>query len=57
MLETELKELALGEGSIRAGIARREAFTEAPPSEKDWGQIFPLDKSSCFVNIDAWQDP
>ena len=32
MLETELKELALGEGSIRAGIARREAFSEAPPS-------------------------
>ena len=32
MLETELKELALKEGSIRAGIARREAFSEAPPS-------------------------
>ena len=32
MLETELKELALGEGSIQAGIARREAFSEAPPS-------------------------
>ena len=32
MLETELKELALEEGSIRAGIARREAFSEAPPS-------------------------
>ena len=32
MLETALKELALKEGSIRAGIARREAFTEAPPS-------------------------
>jgi len=26
MLETELKELAMKEGSIRAGIARREAF-------------------------------
>jgi epoxyqueuosine reductase QueG len=32
MLETELKELALKEGSIRAGIARRDAFSEAPPS-------------------------
>ena len=32
MLETELKELALREGSIRAGIARKEAFSEAPPS-------------------------
>ena len=32
MLETELKELALKEGSIRTGIARREAFSEAPPS-------------------------
>lgn len=32
MLETELKELVLREGSIRAGIARREAFSEAPPS-------------------------
>lgn len=32
MLETELKELALKEGAIRAGIARKEAFSEAPPS-------------------------
>ncbi|MFH1479652.1 MAG: hypothetical protein ABIG67_00145 [Pseudomonadota bacterium] len=32
MLETELKELALREGSIRVGISRREAFSEAPPS-------------------------
>jgi epoxyqueuosine reductase QueG len=32
MLETELKELARGKGSVRAGIARREAFWEAPPS-------------------------
>ena len=32
MLETELKELALKEGSIRAGIACREAFSESPPS-------------------------
>ena len=32
MLEKELKELALGEGCIRAGIALREAFSEAPPS-------------------------
>jgi epoxyqueuosine reductase QueG len=32
MLESELKELALKEGSIRVGIARREAFSEAPPS-------------------------
>ena len=32
MLESELKELAVKEGSIRAGIGRREAFAEAPPS-------------------------
>jgi len=32
MLETELKELARREGSILAGISRREAFSEAPPS-------------------------
>ena len=32
MLENELKELALKEGSIRVGIARREVFSEAPPS-------------------------
>jgi epoxyqueuosine reductase QueG len=32
MLEAELKELAIEEGSIRAGIARREVFSEAPPS-------------------------
>jgi ferredoxin len=32
MLESELKGLALREGVIRAGIARREAFSEAPPS-------------------------
>jgi epoxyqueuosine reductase QueG len=32
MLESELKDLAVNEGSIRAGIARREAFSEAPPS-------------------------
>jgi hypothetical protein len=23
----------------------------------EWGQIFSLDKSSCFGNIGAWQDP
>jgi epoxyqueuosine reductase len=32
MLEKEVKELALSEGSIRVGIARRETFAEAPPS-------------------------
>ena len=32
MLESELKELALEEGSIKAGIARREAFSDTPPS-------------------------
>ena len=32
MLEIELKQLALKEGSIRVGIARREAFSEAPES-------------------------
>ncbi len=32
MLETELKKLALEEGVIRAGIARRETFSEAPLS-------------------------
>lgn len=32
MLESELKELARRKGVIRAGIACREAFSEAPPS-------------------------
>jgi epoxyqueuosine reductase QueG len=32
MLEKELKTLAMGEGCVRVGIARREAFSEAPPS-------------------------
>ncbi len=32
MLEDELKSIALEEGSLRAGIARKEAFSEAPPS-------------------------
>ena len=32
MLEAELKSLAMGEGCVRVGIARREAFSEAPPS-------------------------
>ena len=27
------------------------------PKCGEWGQIFPIDKSSCFVNIGAWQDP
>ena len=31
-LEDELRSLAIEEGCIRAGIARREAFSEAPPS-------------------------
>ena len=31
-LEDELKSLAIEEGSIRAGIARREIFSESPPS-------------------------
>jgi ferredoxin len=31
-MESELKELALREGSIRVGIARRETFLDAPPS-------------------------
>lgn len=31
-LENELKSLALDEGCVRVGIARREAFSEAPPS-------------------------
>jgi epoxyqueuosine reductase len=31
-LEDGLKSLAIDEGCIRAGIARREAFSEAPPS-------------------------
>lgn len=31
-LEDEIKSLALEEGGIRAGIARRETFDEAPPS-------------------------
>lgn len=32
MLEDKLKSLALNEGSLRAGIARRSAFSGAPPS-------------------------
>jgi len=32
MLESDLKAFALKEGGISAGIANREAFTEAPPS-------------------------
>ncbi len=41
MLEGEIKSTALREGAIRVGIARREAFSEAPPSadmcyEKPW---------------------
>lgn len=41
MLEDKIKSLALKEGAIRAGIARKEAFAEAPPSadmrhEKPW---------------------
>ena len=41
MLEVEIKSAALKEGAIRVGIARREAFSQAPPSadmgyEKPW---------------------
>ncbi|MBW1767661.1 MAG: 4Fe-4S binding protein [Deltaproteobacteria bacterium] len=41
MLEYELKSAAMKEGAIRAGIARRETFSDAPPSadmryEKPW---------------------
>ena len=25
--------------------------------KREWGQIFPIDKSHCFGNICAWQDP
>ncbi|HKI49523.1 MAG TPA: hypothetical protein VKA69_09345 [Desulfobacteria bacterium] len=32
MLEDKLKSLALDEGCIRVGIARKEAFSDAPPS-------------------------
>ncbi len=32
MLEDQLKSLALDEGCIRVGIARKEAFSDAPPS-------------------------
>ena len=32
MLEDRVKSPALGEGCIRVGIARREAFSDAPPS-------------------------
>ena len=31
-LEDRLKSLAIEEGCIRAGVARRETFSEAPPS-------------------------
>ena len=48
MIEAEVKSLALREGAIRAGIARHEAFGDAPPSADmgyvtPWpGQSFPL---------------
>ncbi len=32
MFEDKLKSLALDEGCLRVGIARRDAFSEAPPS-------------------------
>lgn len=32
MLEDQLNSLALDEGSIRVGIARKDAFSDAPPS-------------------------
>jgi epoxyqueuosine reductase len=40
MIEAEVKSLALREGAIRAGIARHEAFAEAPPSG-DMGYVTP----------------
>ena len=57
MLETELKELALKEGGIRAGIARREAFSEAPPSSdirylKPWANTvvsFAISKGTDWI--------
>lgn len=41
MIENEIKSLCIKEGAIRVGIARSEAFSEAPPSanikyEKPW---------------------
>jgi hypothetical protein len=41
MLEGKIKSIALKEGALRVGIARKEAFLEAPPSadmryEKPW---------------------
>lgn len=44
MLEDDIKSLALKEGAIRVGIARREVFAEAPPSaemryEKPWANV------------------
>jgi len=43
MLEDMVKSIALQGGAVRAGIARREAFAEAPPSadmryEKPWAE-------------------
>jgi epoxyqueuosine reductase len=45
MLEAEIKSIALKEGAIRVGVARRDAFGEAPPSadmryEKPWANAF-----------------
>ena len=57
MLETELKELALKEGAIRAGIARKEAFSEAPPSAdmrylKPWANAV-VSMETCGALSDA----
>ncbi len=43
MMEKMVKSIAWKEGAVRAGIARREAFSEAPPSadmsyEKPWAE-------------------
>ena len=44
MLEAEVKSIALREGAIRAGIAHREAFGDAPPSA-DMGYVAPWAKA------------
>ena len=55
MLESELKELALKQGSIRVGIARREAFSEAPPSA-DMGYLKPWAKTVVVFAISKGTD-
>lgn len=55
MLEAEVKSLALHEGALRAGIARREDFTEAPPSA-DMGYVAPWARSVVSFAVPLGKD-